>query len=45
MNENELKISFNTPLYEQDIKLQIYGCRQNNPDICGNNVLSVVALS
>ena len=37
MNIKELKIPFNDPLHEQDTETQTYGCRQNNPDICGNN--------
>ena len=36
MNEKELRILFNSPLNEVDTELQTYGCRQNNPDICGN---------
>lgn len=40
MNEKELRIPFNAPLNEQDTETQTYGCRQNNPDICGNNGLS-----
>lgn len=39
MTEKRLKIPFNAPLYEQDNELQTFGCRQNNPDICGNNGL------
>ena len=37
MKGKELKISFNAPLNDLDTKTQTYGCRQNNPDICGNN--------
>ena len=37
MNEKDLKISFSAPLHELDTETQTYGCRQNNPDICGNN--------
>lgn len=40
MNEKNLKIPFNAPLNEQDTESQTYGCRQNNPDICGYNGLS-----
>ena len=40
MNEKELRISFNAPLNEQDTEFQTYGCRQNNPGICGSNGLS-----
>ena len=39
MSKSELKISFNAPLNAQDNETQTYGCRQNNPDICGNNGL------
>ena len=39
MSKSELKISFNAPLNPQDNDTQTYGCRQNNPDICGNNGL------
>lgn len=42
MNEKELKISFSAPLHEQDTETQTYGCRQNNPDICGSNGLEGV---
>lgn len=37
MNEKELKIPFNNPLNSLDTESQTYGCRQNNPSICGNN--------
>lgn len=33
------KIDFNAPLQEGDNEKQTVGCRQNNPDICGNNML------
>lgn len=29
--------SFNAPLNEKDTETETYGCRQNNPNICGNN--------
>ena len=32
-----LKIPFSAPLNEMDTESQTYGCRQNNPNICGNN--------
>ena len=32
-----LHVSFNAPLCEFDSEEQTYGCRQNNPDICGSN--------
>lgn len=35
-------LPFNAPLNELDTELQTYGCRQNNPDICGNNGLAGV---
>ena len=34
---NKLKVSFNAPLNESDTETQTFGCRANNPDICGNN--------
>ncbi len=37
--DKNLIIGFNSPLREQDTETQTYGCRQNNPDICGNNGL------
>lgn len=40
MTEKKLKISFNAPLHEQDTESQTFECRQNNPNICGNNGLS-----
>ena len=42
MNEKGLKIPFAAPLNEQDTETQTYGCRQNNPDICGSNGLNGV---
>lgn len=42
MNKTELVISFKAPLNEADTESQTYGCRQNNPDICGNNGLEDV---
>ena len=44
MNEKDLKIPFNAPLREEDTESQTYGCGQNNPDICGNNVLAGVCV-
>ena len=35
----ELIIPFDAPLNEKDTESQTYGCRQNNPNICGNNSL------
>ena len=40
MNEKVLRIPFNAPLNKGDTEVQTYGCRQNNPDICGNNGLA-----
>ncbi len=37
MSEKELRIPFNAPLHNLDTETQTYGCRANNPDICGNN--------
>ncbi len=31
----DLCIPLNHPLIEQDTEKQTYGCRANNPDICG----------
>ena len=36
MKSSEIKIGFNAPLNEADKETQTYGCRANNPDICGN---------
>ncbi len=33
----ELHIDFNAPLNPLDTETQTFGCRQKNPDICGNN--------
>lgn len=32
-----LKVPFSAPLNEGDSEEQTYGCRQNNPGICGAN--------
>lgn len=37
---NRKKIPFNAPLHPLDTETQTFGCRANNPDICGNNSLS-----
>ena len=42
MTEKELRVPFNSPLHEYDTETQTYGCRQNNPDICGSNGLTDV---
>lgn len=36
------RIPFNSPLNSFDTEDQTFGCRANNPDICGNNGLSNV---
>ena len=35
----EMHIPFAAPLHPEDTETQTYGCRQNNPDICANNML------
>ena len=37
--ERDIKVPFNAPLNNLDTETQTLGCRQNNPDICGNNGL------
>lgn len=37
MNNKNIKIAFNAPLHPLDTNISTYGCRQNNPNICGNN--------
>lgn len=32
-----LRYNLKDPLNQEDTDLQTYGCRQNNPDICGSN--------
>ena len=39
MNNKDLKIPFDAPLKDQDTETQTFGCRANNPSICGNNGL------
>ena len=39
MNEKLLHVPFNAPLNAQDTETQTFGCRQSNPNICGNNML------
>lgn len=36
---NNLKFPFNAPLNPQDRADRTYGCRANNPNVCGNNGL------
>lgn len=42
MSKKDLLISFGAPLRTEDTETQTYGCRANNPDICGNNGLQNV---
>lgn len=42
MNDKNLNVPFNAPLNEEDTETQTYGCRANNPSICGNNGISGV---
>ncbi len=37
MRTGDLKIPFSAALHSQDTESQTFGCRANNPDICGNN--------
>ena len=37
MSTKELRFSLKAPLNLGDGENQTYGCRANNPDICGNN--------
>ena len=39
MSEKAVKIAFNAPLHPLDTESETFGCRQTNPDICGNNGL------
>lgn len=39
MSSKEYIIPFNAPLNPLDTEKQTYGCRQSNPNICGNNNL------
>lgn len=36
MINRDLKIPFHAPLHPQDTETQTFGCRANNPDICGS---------
>lgn len=36
---NILKVPFHAPLNPKDSATQTFGCRQKNPNICGNNSL------
>ncbi len=42
MEKNTLHIPFNAPLNALDTENQTYGCRQTNPDICGNNMIESI---
>jgi len=35
--DRKLHFSFNSPLQPGDTENQTFGCRQNNPYICGSN--------
>lgn len=37
MSNKDIKVAFNAPLHPLDTDTSTYGCRQNNPDICGSN--------
>lgn len=37
MNNKELRIPFHADLSGEDTETTTYGCRANNPEICGNN--------
>ena len=44
MINKEYTIPFNAPLNPLDTENQTFGCRQNNPEICGkNNLLEICA--
>lgn len=43
LSNSKLLISFNAPLNDQDSETQTYGCRQHNPNICGNNMPNICA--
>lgn len=40
MKKVEITVAFNAPLNINDSESQTFGCRANNPDICGSNGLS-----
>ncbi len=42
MKNKNMLIPFKAPLNEQDSETQTYGCRQNNPNICGNNNMPAI---
>lgn len=39
MEKRKLVMPFSSPLNEGDSETQTFGCRVNNPDICGSNGL------
>ena len=39
MSMKELHIPFSAPLHSEDTENQTFGCRQNNPNICANNLM------
>lgn len=40
--EKEFRVKYSAPLCDLDTEAQTYGCRANNPDICGNAYLEGV---
>lgn len=43
--ESTFHFRFDDPLHELDSETQTYGCRQNNPNICGSNgMIGICAL-
>ena len=41
-SEKEQRVKFSAPLNDKDTETQTFGCRANNPDICGNEYLEGV---
>ena len=41
-SEKELRVKFSAPPNDKDTETQTFGCRANNPDICGNAYLEGV---
>ena len=39
MSSHGMRFPFSAPLNQEDSPTQTLGCRQNNPDICANNML------
>ena len=42
MDDRKLRVPFGAPLQPNDSESQTAGCRQNDPNICGNNGLPQV---